>query len=646
MKLKGVNPVIQHIEKVVLGLAVLVFLAVISLQFVGQPNTVKVDSREVAPDQIYNELADTARSLQSQISDRSPSLPEVKPVDLVARYNQAFDSSADSTPKLTSALGNGVDVASLLSIEITADTGPSQGEVAAMPVPVTSTPIASTTWGTLDPYAVLEVPAYADIVPTAQPFDFASVSIEAEFSGIELRKVLEGSEGYPGVPRLFWVSTGMAVMGMEVERQQLQADGSWSSSTIITPPPGSATPTKAVNKNDGLARLISIIERAQDAAPMVMRPMFPPTISGPDWQAPSENQSNEGVQLTETEQAQRKLARLTAEVQRLKNQGNSGGSAQRIPRDPRGGTGNRPTGNRPTGSQPSRSANDQRIERLEDQIKSERKKLERLGVDTEIASEGAFDILDQEYIQLWSHDLTVKPGATYRYRTRVVLNNPYFRKGPYLDEEDAAQQALTVDPFAKGDWSSWSDPIGVGSKEFFFVTEATKPVVGADLPQARVELYSMYYGYYRRSSMTITEGQSLLADMRVSNDLFTINTGVIDADDTAKFIEDLNAGAEGNERPNGLSDAPSRLSINLNAYMIQVMNDPIVRATEQDAQSLRLTFRMGDGSLVTRVPVEDRNSPLYEQAQSSATMASRAKLRPTGQPAISPAAELFKVAKP
>lgn len=641
MKLKGVNPVIQHIEKVVLGLAVLIFLAVISLQFVGQSNTVKVDSREVAPDQIYNELAATARSLQSQISDRSPALPEVKPVDLVARYNQAFESSADSTPKLAAALGNGIDVASQLGVTITEDRGPTPGDVAAMPVPATSTPIVSTTWGTLDPYAVLEVPAYADIVPSAQPFDFPSVSIEAEFSGIELRNVLEGNDGYPGVPRLFWVSTGMAVMGMDVERQQLQADGSWSASQPITPPPGSATPTNAVNQNDGLARLITIIERAQDAAPMVMRPMFPPTISGPDWKAPSEAQGNQALGLNEKEQAQRKLARLTAEIQRLKNPpGRSGGSATRASRDPRSGT-----GNRPTGRQPSRNTNDQRIERLEEQIEDTRDELERLGVDTEIA-QGPVDILDQEFIQLWSHDLGVQPGATYRYRTRVILNNPYFRKGPYLDEEDSAQQALTVEPFSTGDWSDWSNPIDVGSKEFFFVTQASKPAVGAELPQARVELYTMYYGFYRRSSMTINEGQPLLTDMRVSNDLFMFDTGLIKADDAAKYIEELNQGAEDINRPEGLLETPDRLSVNLNAFMIQVMNDPIVLATEQDPQSLRLTFRLSDGSLITRVPAQDRASALYEQAQSSSTMASRSQLRPTGQPAISPAAELFKTAEP
>ncbi|MBO6514056.1 MAG: hypothetical protein JJ974_08835 [Phycisphaerales bacterium] len=637
MKLKGVNPFIQHIEKLVLGLAVLIFLGVISLQFVSQPNQVEVGSRSVAPDQIYNELADTARSLQSQISDRSPALPDVKPVDLVARYNQAFESSSDSTPKLASALGTGIDVASKLSVEITAESGPSQGEVAAMPVPATSTPIVATTWGTLDPYAVLELPEYADLVPAAQPFDFPSVSIESEFSGTELRKVLEGSEGYPGVPRLFWVSTGMAIMGMEVERQELQADGSWANSQIVTPPPGTATPTNAVNKNDGLARLITIIERAQQAAPMVMRPMFPPTISGPDWQAPSESQTNSSIQLSETEQAQRKLARLTAELERLRN---AGRNAQRPPRDPRGGTGNRPTG-RPS----SNNANDQRIERLEDQIETVRNTLERLGVDAEIELEGAIDILDQDYLQLWSHDLTVKPGATYRYRSRVVLNNPYFRKGPYLDEQDPDQQALTVEPFTKGDWSDWSDPIGVGSKEFFFVTEASQPVVGAELPQARVELYSMYYGYYRRSSVTITEGQPLLTDMRVSRDLFTINTDVIEADDTAKFIDELNAGDD-TERPEGLQDAPDRLSIDLDAYLIQVVNDPIASADDPNAQNLRLTFRLADGTLITRVPSMDRSSPLYEQAQSSSSKASRAKLKPTGQSAVSPAAELFKTEQP
>jgi len=649
MKLKGVNPIAQHIEKAVLGLTVVIFLGVISMQFVVEPNKVEVDSsRSVSPDQIYNELESKAKALQSQISDLSPALPEVQPVNLVERYNKAFDTSSDQTPQLVSALGTGIDIASHLSIEITTGGGTDVGPIESMFVPATSAPIVSSTWGTLDPYAVLQIPEYDQFVPASQPFDFPSVSIEADFSGTALRDVLEGNDPYPGVPRLFWVSTGMAVMGLDVERQALQSDGSWSSSESITTPPGTPLPTQAVNKNDGLVRLNNIIASAQEVASEVQRPMFPPTISGPLWQPPSDANESSSSALTETQRTQRKLARLIDEVARLKNPpkrpntntrsssgktSRPGGTSQRDPRSSGGRTTSRS------------NVNDKKIELLESQIEKLQGTLEKLGVESDLALATSQNILDQEFIQIWAHDLGVTAGATYRYRTRVVLNNPYFRKGPYLDETDEAQQALTVEPFAAGDWSQWSTPVAVGSKEFFFVTEASKPVVGELPPEARVELYSMYYGFYRRSSMTINPGQPLMGDMRISSDLFLMDTDAVDADDVASYIEDLNA-KQDTEMPLGLFAAPDRLSINLDSYMIQVSSDPLSPSNAQDAQNLRLIFRLADGSLDHRVPTMDRNSKLYNQAQSSATMASRAQLRPTGQPARSEAADLFTTAEP
>jgi len=649
MKLKGVNPIAQHIEKAVLGLTVVIFLGIISMQFVTEPNKVAVDSsRSVSPDQIYNELEAKANALQSQISDLTPAYPDVQPVNLVERYNKAFEASSDETAQLASALGSGIDVASKLSIVITSGGGTDVGPIESMPVPATSTPIASSTWGTLDPYAILQIPEYEEFVPAAQPFDFPSVSIEVDFSGTTLRDVLEGTEDFPGVPRLFWVSTGMAVMGLDVQRQALQDDGSWSASESISTPPGTPLPTNAVSKNDGLVRLNNIIASAQEVASEVMRPMFPPTISGPLWQPPSDSLGTESSGLTETQRAQRQLARLTVEVERLKNPPRSttsttrstGGKSARTSTTSRD---QRSSGGRTT----SRSdINDQKIERLETQIENIQTTLERLGVETDLAAAASPDILDQEFVQLWAHDLGVAQGVTYRYRTRVVLNNPYFRKGPYLDETNDAQQALTIEPFAKGDWSDWSEPVAVGAKEFFFVTEASQPVIGEQLPQARVELYSMYYGYYRRSSLTIAPGQPLLGDMRISSDLFLMDIDAIEADDVASYIESINAGQDDTEFPQGLFSAPDRLSINLDSFMIEVASDPLSPSNAQDAQNLRLLFRMADGSLDSRIPAIDRNSKLYNQAQSSATMASRSQLRPTGQPAKSEAADLFITVDP
>lgn len=645
MKLKGVNPIAQHIEKAVLGLTVLIFLAVISMQFVTSPNNVKAGSREVAPDQIYNELASTASALQSQISDSSPSLPEVQPVALLDRYNNAFASSNDNATKLPVALGEGFDITQALDITGFDPKGHSNviANIEPLQVPETSTPIAASSWGTLDPYAVIEVPEYANFVPAAQPFDMPTVSIEASFSGATLRDVLEGNDGYPGVPRLFWVSTGMAVMGLEVQRQELQADGSWGSTQPITTPPGTPLPTGAVTKDDGLVRLNEIIASAQDASHQVMQPSYPPTIAGPAWIPPSELlDDNQG--LTETQRLQRQLTRLTAELDQLNNAGNR---PQPSGRTSGGRSGKNPSTRDPGGTPPrtSRDRNKERIDFVEDQIDKIKEELEALGVEADTDAATTTDILNQDALQLWAHDIGVEPGATYRYRTRVVLNNPYFRKGPYLDETDDAQQALTVEPFSRGDWSSWSDPVAVGAKEFFFVTEATQPISGADLPQAKVELYSMYYGYYRRSSMNIEPGQPLAANLRVSGDFVLFDTGALEADEAAEYIEKLNNDDADTDTPAGISTAPDRLSINLNTFLVQIASDPVA-ALRADQQVSTLIFRLPDGTLIQRSPIEDRSATLYEQAQSSSSQAARSSLRPTGQPARSPAADLFLPIEP
>ncbi len=652
MKLKGVNPIAQHIEKAVLGLTVLIFLAVISMQFVTSPNNVKTGSREVAPNQIYNELASTANALQSQISDTSPTLPDVEPVALLDRYNNAFAASTDNARSLPAPLGNSYDVTTALGFSAgdVPKTGTKIDNIESLEVPATSKPFAASSWGTLDPYAVIEVPEYANYVPAAQPFDLPTVSIEANFPGTKLRDILEGKDGYPGVPRLFWVSTGMAVMGLEVERQQLQADGSWGSTQTITTPPGTPLPTSAVTKDDGLVRLNEIIASAQDVSAQVMRPMYPPTIAGPTWAPPSELLDAESQGLTETQRLQRQLTRLTAELNQLNNPSTRTTSTTRQnpgSRPGRGGSGKSPTNTRdPSDTQPrpNRDRNRERIEFIEDQIEDIKSDLERLGVEAD-EDAAVTNILDQDALQLWTHDIGVKPGATYRYRTRVVLNNPYFRKGPYLDESDDAQQALTVEPFVRANWSQWSDPVAVGAKEFFFVAEASQPISGAELPTAKIELYSMYYGYYRRSSMNIEPGQSLAANLRVSGDFVLFDTSAIDADDAANYIEQLNESNPDSQVPEGISSAPDRLSIDLNTFLVQIASDPVA-SLRSDQQVNTLIFRLADGSLSSRSPADDRATALYEQAQSSATQAARSTLRPTGQPAKSPAAELFQPTEP
>ena len=76
MKLKGINPIEQHVEKVVVGLTGLVFLGVIAQQFLTQPNQVKVGDVEVPPQNAFEPVKQAATTLRARIESATPTLPE------------------------------------------------------------------------------------------------------------------------------------------------------------------------------------------------------------------------------------------------------------------------------------------------------------------------------------------------------------------------------------------------------------------------------------------------------------------------------------------------------------------------------------------------------------------------------------------
>ncbi|MBL4697953.1 MAG: hypothetical protein JKX70_03880 [Phycisphaerales bacterium] len=646
MKLKGVNPIEQHIEKIVLGVVMILLLAVLSMQFVSRPNDIKVSStRSVSPDQVYTVLEGQAKQIQSQLSDLNPSLPEIQSVDLVERYNNAFANASGGTIELSSALGTGVDIANATSdigtyIPPEGETGP----IAALQVPMTSTPIAASMWATLDPYAVIQVPDYEEFVGLSQPFDFPSVSIEATFNGKDLEAALLGKgESGSVIPRRFWSIAGLAILGFESERQQLMPDGSWGNAQVVVTPPRTPTPTRALGEEPGLLDLTAVVTNAAGVIDEVARPMFPPTIAGEIWTPPSERvvtNNDSGSSLIN--RLTRTLERSRSELERLTN--------APPPAGPKGGGGrgrNSPT----TPTIPGGSGrNKAQIDRVEKKIKDLEEQLKDLGVDTtnsgtttrraRTSAKDRVSILEQESIDLWTHDLGVMPGATYRYHTRVVVNNPLFRKSSELD---ADQQALTLDPFARGPWSAWSQPVVVGAKEYFFVTSAeTAGGVGAKGAKATIELYKMFYGYYRKSTPSVSPGDELAATIRVSGDLLLFDTATLEVGDATKAVEEL-ANADSSDLPDGITELSNRMTIDLGVYVLDIYTGTIQSETRlgQPVYPMQVVLRDGNGNVVVRSDLSDTNSSAFTLASESAAVASKNKLRAPGAPVVSPASELF-----
>lgn len=648
MKVKGMNPAEQHVEKAVLALVALALLAVLAVQFLTQPNQVEVGpNNKVPPQNVYVELQRQAESIDSQLKDAAPALPEVRPTDLAQRYNRAMDESQATTLALTAPLGPGVRIGSVTGADLGV-AGPSSDEVAPLAVPRTTAPVAASQWGALDPYALLAVPELAEFVPQEQPFDLPSVTIETTFSGVALRDALSPAQG-AGVPRRFWAATGMAILGLDVQRQRLMPDGSWSEPESITTPPGTPKPTGALTPEAGLPQLTELVNKATQAAADVQRPLALPTIAGPEWIPPSERaDAATGAQLTEADRLRRQLERAVAELDRLEN-------PTRQPQDVRNDPGGaRRVTTTTTTTTPGRDdRNQRRIAQLREEIQTLRNRLRDMGESDPTApattgargtrpadTQAAPALLERPSVQLWAHDLGVEPGATYRYRTRVVVNNPLFRKGPVLDPNDETLQTAAADPFSRGEWSDWSEPVVVGATEYYFVTGAdAEGALTGGQAGVTVEIFKMHYGFYRKSTLNLAPGDPVVTSIRMPDGLFVIDTAQIEP---AQAVAAISATTPG-PLPPGITRASGRLPVRLGAIVLEVATRS-VQATDNLGQTVtvtEVTVRDRDGRVLVRSAKADAESPAYRLANASSAAASRSTLREPGQPAKSPSAELF-----
>lgn len=659
MKVKGMNPIEQHVEKIILALVALVLLGVLAKQFLTQPNQVDVgNNRSVPPQNVYVELQRQAENLDSQLKDANPALPEVRSTDLVQRYDRALSQTGESRLALTAPLGQAVKIGAATGTDMGV-AGPSSDKVAVLRVPKSTTPVAASQWGTLDPFAVLAVPEFSAYIPAQQPFDLPSVTVETSFSGSALRDALSESGG-AGIPRRFWAATGIQILGLEVERQRQLPDGTWSDPEPATPPPGASLPTRSLMDNAGLPELTELVGKATQAAADVQRPMALPTIAGPEWTPPSERVVIPGAaQVSEADRLRRNLDRALAELDRLQN--------PQTTRQPDPGGSRTPGSARPApgpGTPPSQNnRNQRRIEQLQKDIEGYRQRLRELGEPDPStrapgqsgtpmdargnpaqpggpAGQAPLGLLDQGVVQLWAHDLGVQPGATYRYRTRVVLNNPLFRKGPVLDTQDAALQAAAKEPFARAEWSDWSAPVVVGASEYYFVTNADADgSLTGGRSGATIEVFKMYYGFYRKATLTLNPGDPIEASIRIPDGLFNIDTRILEARAAAEamFAE------PGGSLPAGLTRATGRLAVRLGSLLLDVAARP-VQVTDDMGRSVGVTeavVREREGGVVVRTPRSDTSSPAYDLANNSSAAASRSTLREPGQPAKSPSADLF-----
>lgn len=672
MKLKGINPFEQYVDKALFGLVGVSLLGVLAWQFVGPGNQIDVAGAKVDPDKAYNPVKTQAIAIQAKVNSQAPELPAPPRADVLKRFEDRLTKGVAPSknivalaPSLT--LGGGA-----AEFASTADA-----PIAPLVVPAPTGVTGATFANAISPMEVVANEDLAKLLPAEQPFDKQAVSVEAEFDGTALARSLESRpEGDARTIPLGWWRGQMSVIAVEMERERQLSSGEWGEATQVPTMPGRVNLLKDLDKRvkskGDLPMLISSADQSQD---FIQRPAYYDIVAGPEWRAPTEASTGE-TKTEKIDRLQKQINDLQKEEESLKrrfeklnNQASApsgGGHGEEGPSGgPRGGPGGRgappppPPSNRDRekkerpGQKEKKSPLETKIEEIGNRIVKAKADLEKLNAPEQQASNDAdkrLALLENPKVRVWAHDITAEPGATYRYRLRIVTNNPLY--GQKLVE---AQKADAASPIVRGAWSDWTDPITVEAKEYYFITGASP---GDDIGGARAsaELYKFYYGFWRKGSAVLEPGDVPASEAKLPDGLRLWDMEKLKAGAKPK-ITLANPGGGGGEREqpgaehgggpgrhqlvdegsergrvptepgekpklddDGLSKpAPKTIDFFVDAMMLDTSTLPSSGGLGGKSR-FRTFFRDHSGQIVVRYPDVDASSDLYKRLAANAKM--------------------------
>jgi hypothetical protein len=678
MKLKGVNPVEQHIEKIVLVAVSAIFLVVVAAQFLFEPNMVTVGKNQaVMPGEAFRASEERASHLKRDVIEATDlPLPTVPASDLVDQFKGRLQGAVAPRPTLASAIGKPSNIGSG-SAAIPGKAGTQRINPLTVPAPMKV--VAASIANTIDPTEPINIPELKKLLPAEQPLDKKSVSVEARFDGTALAAALKTDGGSNGdaIP-LGWYRDSLELVQVSLERQEQTGPDSWSDAAPVAAAPGRASLAEQLKTVKASSDLVDVAAEAQAQADDLLRPPFYGTICGAKWAPPSAaavaisktdkdaKSSEVGRHVKNYDDATKQLdlqKKKRTEVEatpvrdaRNGGEGRGGGGGG-------GGKGGGPIQPNAPQVKPIPQAEkdaqlkaiDNRIKDLETRQKTEEDALKALGLDTagHPLAPGAMAgspatgtaertqpkaLLENPDIQMWAHDLTVEPGKVYRYRVKVALTNPFFARTSALVPE---QQELAKSPIIVSQASEWSEPVRVLDDQYYFITNAAESdaMGGA---RATAELYKFFYGYYRKGSISLEPGDVLAAAIKlpdpaklpiydVTQPATPATPGVpppIPGRDGRKGAPGEVAIPKGQAPQQSPEQAKATLPPNAKPYpktSISAASDTVLLDVAKGARGdgggpaqPEALLRSADGSIVIRVPEDDRKTAVYTQVVQSA----------------------------
>lgn len=640
MKLKGINPIEQHVEKIVVVLAGIILLAVIAQQFLTNPNEVKIGSDTVSASRAYEPVKRAATTLKAKLDAPSPELPadfQAAGKDMKSEFEKLIKGSIAprrSLPALGPAVALGatnVKVTDALFAEVT------------MPQPAPA--VAAAFWSTVSPDETAAYPELAALLPKEQPFDHPFVSVE---STIDIKALVESLQSDPdgagpleAMPQGWW-REGIEAITVEAEREQMNSDGSWGKGVVL--PAMLGRHLFVVGWNESVKTngdMQSELRSAREQASEILRPAFYKTLGAQDWVPPSaaatrtKSSADPGVlaaKQAELEKVRADLKTRREELEKIPKEEPKKPEAPKPPEKPAPGRApaapapkTAPT-TPPVNNTAERTRLTNIVNRLESRERLLAEEVAKLAPPAagDAAPAGAApapvtSLLSQDAVTFWMHDATAQPGERYRYRLRLGVNNPLFGRGMNLKEE---QQSLAANSIIKSPWSEWSNPVDVDRAEYFFVTSAT-PDNDLGSARASVELYKFYFGHYRKQTTGMNIGDPLSGNINLPKNL----AGAPAAPSTTSAPSSPSTPSTPATPGSTVEPAPVAAAPFVAPDSIRVTLDGVIlldiapMPNASGAPGFVAVLRDINGQVIIRNPEKDRDSPLYKRIEASAKSA-------------------------
>jgi hypothetical protein len=546
MALKGISVVEQHVEKGVAGLFALALLGVLAWQFLGGQSTVEVDKAKVPIATAYAKIGENARRLNSSLqATQDP--PDPKEVLKAQQRFENFESAITAPVAPHEQLAGPLNTPGML-LKDGKSIGPSNdAPIAEVVVPAPEHPMATTYLGTVST-AEQQNPEVAKVLPAAAPFDKASVTVEAVFPGTALRQAFEtdpdGDKGPIRVVPKNWWENGVQILAVELYRQTLKPDGTWSAAERVKGMPGRAL---VVDKVDTLNDAESIRDAMKLAADieMVRRTPYYDVSMGDRWVAPSEREAVAEAGQSKAEEIKSKrqqLANHDRELKRIDEQlqkvgqptgpgpGSGGGGGGGRGGPPGGGAA--PPSTQPAGPNSNDEARKKALQAARKKIVDARAqvvaRLRELGEvvegpdtatpatsqDQKPAAKTEAPVLDNPSIRVWAHDVFVERGKTYRYQIGLVTTNPYF--GHSAAMVPAQAEKLAKSGVMRSAPSEWTAPIAVDRETYtFFVAAVEDDASSGTKAYTRADVFQFKWGYWRKGSDQFEPGDRISLNINV-----------------------------------------------------------------------------------------------------------------------------------